>query len=211
MALLLVYDTETTKLPLWSQPSEHPDQPHLVELAAVLADTEKRQDIKVFNSIVCPDGWIIPDDVSKIHGITTERALAEGEPEIEVTEAFLALAAKADVIASYGIDFDLRIMRIAMLRAGMAKTQIDEWKASHKFYCVQRACTPVCKLPATPKMIAAGRRNQAKTPNLGEAARIILGETLDGAHAAMVDVRATLRIAYALKDRITAAVPEPAP
>ena len=32
---LLMFDTETTGLPLWKDPSDHPDQPHLVQLALV--------------------------------------------------------------------------------------------------------------------------------------------------------------------------------
>ena len=40
MKKILFYDTETTGLPLWSQPSEHPDQPRVVQLAALLCDEE---------------------------------------------------------------------------------------------------------------------------------------------------------------------------
>lgn len=42
MSLLCFWDTETQFLPLWKEPSEHPDQPHIVELAAVLVDTQTR-------------------------------------------------------------------------------------------------------------------------------------------------------------------------
>lgn len=34
----IVYDTETTGLPLFSQPSEDPRQPHIVQLAAIVVD-----------------------------------------------------------------------------------------------------------------------------------------------------------------------------
>lgn len=41
MKTALFYDTETTGLPL----SEHPDQPHIVQLAAILVDLDTRREI----------------------------------------------------------------------------------------------------------------------------------------------------------------------
>lgn len=35
----LFFDTETTGLPLFEQPSEDPRQPHIVQLAACLVDS----------------------------------------------------------------------------------------------------------------------------------------------------------------------------
>lgn len=197
---LLCFDTETQGLPLWSQPSEHPGQPHIVELAAILADSETREELDSYSAIVQPDGWKISDEVAALHGITTERALAEGEPENEVVDRFLAMAAKADLLVAFGIAFDMRILRIALLRSGMTKPDCDAWASVHRQFCVMKACTPICKLPATAKMAATGR-NGFKSPKLAEAAKVILGETLDGAHAAMVDVRATLRICYAISKK----------
>lgn len=77
----LFYDTETTGLPLFNDPSEDPRQPHLVQLAASLIDLDKRETIASMNVIVEPRGWVIPDDVAKIHGITTEHAAAFGVSE----------------------------------------------------------------------------------------------------------------------------------
>lgn len=67
----LAYDTETTGLPDWNQPTESPQQPHLVEIAALLFNG--MAEIDRFHAIVRPDGWTIPDEVAEIHGITTER------------------------------------------------------------------------------------------------------------------------------------------
>ena len=40
MKLAIFYDTETTGIPLFSEPSEHPGQPHIVQLAACLVDQQ---------------------------------------------------------------------------------------------------------------------------------------------------------------------------
>ena len=87
MKPILFFDTETTGLPLWKEPSEDPRQPHLVELAALLVNPDTREMIAFMDVIIKPNGWTIPVDVSEIHGITTERALAEGIPEEEALPA----------------------------------------------------------------------------------------------------------------------------
>nr|WP_299241463.1 hypothetical protein [uncultured Halomonas sp.] len=43
MTPILFFDTETTGLPDWKVPSDSEHQPHLVQLAAVLADDDARQ------------------------------------------------------------------------------------------------------------------------------------------------------------------------
>lgn len=43
MKPVLFYDTETNGLPLWSEPSEHPDQPHITQLAAEITKLTDRQ------------------------------------------------------------------------------------------------------------------------------------------------------------------------
>ncbi|WP_182340872.1 hypothetical protein [Comamonas koreensis] len=64
MTLALAYDTETTGLPLFKEPSEHPDQPHIVQLGAILVDLNTRTTIASMDVIIRPDGWTIPDEVA---------------------------------------------------------------------------------------------------------------------------------------------------
>lgn len=40
MKPILFYDTETNGLPLWREPSNHPGQPHITQLAAELCDAD---------------------------------------------------------------------------------------------------------------------------------------------------------------------------
>lgn len=86
MNLALFYDTETTGLPLFKEPSEHPDQPHIVQLAACLVDLDTRKTIASMDVIVKPNGWTIPAEVSAIHGITTEHAMDVGISEAMAIE-----------------------------------------------------------------------------------------------------------------------------
>ena len=72
--LILFYDTETTGLPLYKEPSEHPDQPHIVQLAAALVDSETRKIVSSMDFIINPSTYEIPEEMTAIHRISTEYA-----------------------------------------------------------------------------------------------------------------------------------------
>lgn len=201
---ILFFDTETTGLPLFSEPSEHPDQPHIVQLAALLVDPESRETIASMDVIVRPDGWTIPDEVAAVHGITTERAEAVGIPEKLAVEMFMALWYHRPRVA-HNEQFDARIIRIALMRfqnhvvEEWGKPMPDIWKESSA-ECTARLATPICALPPTDRMKAA-KRFHHKTPNLGEAYRHFTGRELENAHSAMADVLACRDVYFAIKDR----------
>jgi DNA polymerase-3 subunit epsilon len=101
----------------------------------------------------------------------------------------------ADRIVGFSIDFDIRLMRIAMKRAGIPddKLQLFADMVKAKKYDVKPKCTPICKLAPTPKMMATGRKN-FKDPTLAEAVRGVLKEVMADAHDARADVVATQRL-----------------
>ena len=187
---ILIWDTETTGIPNWALPADDPSQPRLVEIAAVLCDDEGNE-IERFESLVKPDGWVIPDHVAAIHGITTEYAAKEGKPIIEVLDGFDALLAKASLSATYGLRFDDKIVRGARRRLGR-----PDGFGTIPVFCVMRGVTPICKLPKKKK----GGSGEFKTPKLSEAVSSILGREHAGAHRAMVDVQATKEIYFKLKN-----------
>lgn len=191
------YDTETTGLPLFNQPSEHPDQPHIVQLAAALVDLDTRETVASLDVVVRPDGWIIPDEVAAVHGITTEHAAAVGVPESLALSLFLELWGRRTRIA-HNEQFDARIIRIAQHRAGELEPELAAWK-NGVAECTARKATPIVKCPPTAKMIAAGR-NHYKTANLGEAVQFFTGKPLENAHSAMADVRGCMDVYFAIRD-----------
>lgn len=195
--LALVYDTETSGLPIFSEPSEDPRQPHIVQLAAILVDLDTRQTIGSMNVIIKPNGWTIPDEVSKIHGITTERALAEGIDEDIALSTFMGMWEQRLRVA-HNESFDARIIRIAQSRFGYDETQLALWKGG-KALCTQRMATPLMKMPPTAKMRAAGFFKH-KSANLQEAHQHFCGKPFDGAHDAMNDVTACMSVYFAILD-----------
>lgn len=198
MTLAIFFDTETSGLPLFNEPSEDPRQPHIVQLAACLVDIETRQTIASMDVIVQPRGWTIPDDVAAIHGITTERATDVGIPESVAVGMFIELWRFRTRIA-HNEAFDARILRIALMRHAIDAALPDLWKAGAA-ECTQALSTPILRLPPTPRMIAAGRRHH-KSANLGEAYRHFTGNELAGAHNAMVDVQACMTVYFAILEQ----------
>ena len=196
MKLAIFYDTETTGLPLFNEPSEDPRQPHIVQLAACLVDLETRNTIASMDVIVQPDGWTIPDEVAAIHGITTEHAKAVGVPAKLALQMFLELATGRKRIA-HNEQFDARLVRIALLRHFSAEAA-DEWKEG-KAECTQILATPIVKAPPTAKMLAAGRRH-FKSANLGESVLHFTGKPLENAHTAMADVQGCMDVYFAIQD-----------
>lgn len=198
-------DTETQGLPLFNEPSEDPRQPHVVQLAALLVDLDTRKTIASLDLVIDPIDWEIPDEVSKIHGITTEYARDVGVREEHAIELLIQLWQRADFRVAHNEQFDARIVRIALHRHFPCGYGCDpsEWKAG-RAECTQILSTPILKLPPTDKMRAAGR-NHHKSANLREAYKHFTGEDLVDAHSAMADARACLAVYFAIKDRKAAA------
>lgn len=189
---IVFYDTETTGLPDWKSPSGSESQPHLVELSAIRVDADTREVNGELSVIIKPDGWVIPDDVIEVHGITNEIAQTEGVPEREAVDSLLALCEGEHLRVAHNRTFDQRIIRIALKRYFSEEDQ-DKWAEKENHECTMLMAKPICQLP--PK----GRYGW-KNPKLEEAYKHFTGEELEGNHRAMVDAKACMAIYFAMKD-----------
>lgn len=191
-SLGLFFDTETTGLPLWKEPSEHPDQPHIVQLAAKLVNIDTREVLSAMDVIVKPDGWVIPEETIAIHGITNERAAAEGIPEKEAVEMLLTMVGNAELVG-HNESFDRRIVRIAIKRhldplaEEGAVLPSEVWK-DRKSFCTMWKSKPHTQLPGN------------KHPKLTEAFQHFTGKSMEGAHSAGGDVDGCMTVYFAIKD-----------
>ena len=192
MNLALFYDTETTGFPVWKEPSDSPEQPYIVQLAALLVDLDTGHTVQSMNMIVQPDGWDIPDDVAEIHGITTEDAAAVGIPEPVVIRAFMEIWGNRMRVA-HNQSFDARIVRIATKRY-LDDAEIEAWKAGES-ECTGLLAKPIMQMP--PK----GRFGW-KMPKLSEAYEHFVGEPMPAgsAHTAMGDTEACLAVYRAIRE-----------
>jgi DNA polymerase-3 subunit epsilon len=198
----IFYDSETTSLPLWHEPSEHPDQPHIVQLAALLVDLDTRKTLASLDLTIAPLGWEIPEDVVKIHGISTEYARSVGVPEALAVHVFMELWSRADFRVGHNEQFDARIVRCALHRYTALTERAALWKAGRS-ECTQLLATPILKLPPTAKMLAAGF-NRHKSANLREAYKHFYGDELVGAHSAIEDAQGCMHVYFAIKAKAAA-------
>ena len=183
----LFFDTETTGLPKkWNaQASDVDNWPRLVQIAWILQE-EKKVAEEMGTCIIKPDGFEIPVEASKIHGITQERAMVEGVPLLGVLEGFLTLNKKADRFVGHNVNFDVSIVGAEMFRADLNGRFIFL-----KQICTMKTSTNYCKLPG---------KYGYKFPTLGELYLKLFEKELKDAHDALVDINATTECFWKLKE-----------
>lgn len=191
MNLIMPFDTETTGIPDWKSPSDAEHQPHLVQLAALLVDPDSREITREMDVIVKPDGWEIPQETIDLHGITMERAMDEGIPEIEALDMFLEMYRQCSLRVAHNTTFDNRMVRIALKRYYPDLIPDEEWKDKSRYYCTLFHS----------KKIMGGNKGHT----LSEAYKHFTGKPLENAHTAMADARACLDIYWSIQDQIKAA------
>lgn len=182
--MYLIFDTETTGLPKnYKAPlTDFDNWPRLVQLAWQLhSPTGKLLTAK--NMIIKPDGFTIPDNAEKVHGISTERAMAEG---INITEALIIFSediAKAEWGVGHNVEFDNNIVGAEYLRAGFENPVLQSLDT-------KLLSTNFCAIP--------GRFGKPKWPTLTELYQKLFDQAFTAAHNAASDVDATARCFFGL-------------
>lgn len=181
----LFFDTETTGLPYYDFISAEEDAsnwPRLVQLSWIMTDSEGNI-TKEMNKFVIPEGFYIPEDATRIHGITTEYADYWGERLERVLHVFNKSLRKAEFIICHNTWFDTNVILGEMKRMRI-KTPLMEKKS----YCTMLAGTDLCALEWS---LFRGY----KWPTLQELHRYLFRNGFSNAHDALADVKAAA-IAY---------------
>lgn len=175
----LFFDTETTGIPKdYKAPCTNTDNwPRLIQLGWLLTDAAGRI-LSEGNHIVRPDGFEIPKAASDVHGITTEFALENGKPLLDVIFAFGADLNQADCVVGHNLDYDLHIVGAEYVRLGYDSRIMF----ARPTLCTMQATIQFCNIPG---------RFGPKWPKLMELYSKLFGQGFDGAHDAMADIVAT--------------------
>jgi DNA polymerase-3 subunit epsilon len=185
---ILFFDTETTGLPKnYKAPiTDHENWPRMVQLGWMRYD-RAGQLLEQANQIVRPEGFTIPRDAARVHGITTERALREGEPLGDVLAGFAAAIERSDLLVAHNMDFDEKIAGAEFHRCELPNRLMDT-----PHLCTMKTTSDLCQLPG---------RFGYKWPRLEELHRHLFGTSFQDAHDASVDVRICAKCYFELVGR----------
>ena len=181
--MYLIFDTETTGLPKnWRAPiSDTNNWPRCVQIAWQLHD-ELGNLIESNSYLIKPDGYDIPYESEKIHGISTQLAELEGEKLEIVLEEFNLSISKSKFIVGHNVNFDLNVIGCEFYRKNIP--------SNIELTDILDTCTEstafLCKLPG-------GRGGKFKLPTLTELHEFLFSTPFSEAHNATADVEATSR------------------
>lgn len=186
---LIFIDTETSGLPTWGAPATELNAwPRLIQAAWIVTD-EDGAVLKQVTRLVQPDGFEIPAEATRVHGISTARALVDGIPLEEVLEELTRDLLDTDLLVAHNIDFDLPV-----LQAEYYGAYNGEPLSRLQTFCTMKQCPD---LPGLARSHAGGM----KWPKLPELHRHLFQQEIIGAHDAMVDVAACMRCYFTLVER----------
>jgi DNA polymerase-3 subunit alpha len=181
--MYLIFDTETTGLPKkWAAPISDTDNwPRCIQIAWQLHD-DMGNLVEHQDYLINPEGFNIPYDAERIHGISTELAQQNGIELKEMLEKFNIALSKTKYIVGQNVGFDVNIMGCEFYRMGIDSpmTQIP----------VLDTCTEVT---ASLLKLPGGRGGKFKLPTLTELHQYLFNEPFAEAHNATADVEATTR------------------
>ncbi len=188
--MFLFFDTETTGLPKnWNAPASHINNwPRMVQLACLLYDENGSLE-ESCNFIIQPEGYSIPNDAARVHGITTERAIGEGVELKNVLEGFQNLLDKSTQLVAHNMAFDEKIIGAEFYRIFGEDPLLGKPKI-----CTMKhpAILNFCALPPF-------KYGSYKWPRLSELHFKLFGNYFDEAHDASIDIKATAKSFWELR------------
>jgi len=187
---LLFFDCETTGLPRSRHfsPEVAEDWPHLVQLAWARYDVRGRSEGARCH-IVRPEGFSIPADATRVHGITHAHARRVGRDLGQVLDEFLEAAARSGTrLVAHNLSYDCGVIGAELVRTRRSLDFMDLPGT-----CTMKETTELCQLPRPGSY-------GYKWPSLEELHLYCFGCSYDGAHDAASDLEACARSFFKLLD-----------
>lgn len=181
-----IIDTETTGLFEFSRPADADGQPRLASIALLACDHDLNL-VAATSVLIRPDGWEMPLAAERINGLSTELLTKHGAPVTEVLWRYAEEINWGSIIVAHNADYDTKIMRGEMRRAGM-----PDLYGKTRTLCTMKALVDTCAIPKP-----SGRGY--KWPKLSEAMRHCCGREHANAHGALPDAMGCLDLLRFMK------------
>ena len=117
---IIVFDTETTGLPKSRQSlvTNTEEWPHIVQFSYIVYDMSLNKLEKVGDFVIKLEADVgIPEESSKIHGITKEISDKHGEPLQEVIEQFITDIKDCQLLVAHKLEFDMNMLIVELIRS----------------------------------------------------------------------------------------------
>jgi len=191
MKFNFIFDTETTGLPKsrgfgnfydYTDSAKY-DSSRLVQIAWMICDDTG--DVKVERThIICPDGFTIPEESTKIHNISDAHAREIGVKFDKVVEHLvhdLKEYAPKRMVA-HNLQFDRHVLLAELHRRGGNEDLLKHLLGMGK-NCTMLTGKPLCNI-TTPK-----NPNWVKFPSLVELHEYLFHKPMEAKHEALYDTR----------------------
>jgi DNA polymerase-3 subunit epsilon len=184
----LFFDTETTGLPRDRKAPLHDlsNWPRLVQIAWLLFD-QTGNEISETSHIIKPEGFTIPRDALRFHGISTERAIREGSDLQAILTQFSEMIDQAEHLVAHNMAFDEKIVGAEFLRKNVV----------HNLVRTKRICT----MESAVSFCAIDGPYGYKWPTLSQLHFKLFNAGFEETHSAGVDVRATAKCFWEMRRR----------
>ncbi len=188
----LIFDVETTGLPLKrnAKISDVNNWPRIVQLAFGIYDNDGNC-LEEHNYIIKPNNYSIPENSIKIHKITNEYALENGDDINFVLNLFLEKIQNVNYLVAHNLKFDKTILESELYRNNI---KYNFENLGLKEFCTMESSTEFCKL-------LPFRYNKYKWPKLEELhSKLFNNDIVDGFHNALVDIQICKKCLFKLKE-----------
>lgn len=167
------------------------DSSRIVQLSWIVTDHSGKK-IKVRNFTIKPNGFVIPKEVEKIHGTSTEDALENG---LDINFVFNKL--KKDLknvneIIAHNIQFDAYVLFSEVYRNN--KKTLLSVLHKKKYICTGESTRDVLKIKTSYK--------NYKMPTLGELYKWSFNKDMKGSHTSKYDTWNLYRIFFKIKNKL---------
>lgn len=180
--MFLIYDTETTDLFNKNLSLDNIRQARVCQLAALLLD-ESFDEVGSISCLIKPDKWVITPGAQARHHITMKQCFDYGVDMPAALELLGGFHSCCFHRIAHNIQFDNNMIDLEQILYGVIfpKREITD-------HCTMHLTTDICKLPTK---YPGGK---FKWPKLVEAYQHIFGQSFEGQHDALQDVKATAKI-----------------
>lgn len=195
-ATFLFFDTETSGFINKKKTYDDPEQNWCCQIGAMTTDQDGNE-LETLDVIIKANGRKIPSFLVDLHGISAERADAEGIEEIEAIEKFSRLMLDMPTKICHNFLFDNEFTDHMFLRN---MDDLSDIARSRYFLQLPHICTMRHKEVVK----FCGLKNKAgkpKWPKLEELYQILFDKDFPNAHNAMADTRATKECFFELVKR----------